>query len=134
MLVDVGFVVDAAEAEVGNLDAQLFTDFATNRLFHRFLRLPPAAREFPAAPPVAVPHQKHATISIENDGRRAEPRSPADQVVVDAAERAQKDAWDLHPLSPSGRLRRDYSRGGRVTAPSLADETSAAYFAKTPSG
>ena len=99
MLVDLGFVVDTAEAEVGNLDAQLFTDFATNRLFHRFLRLPPAAREFPAAPPVAVPHEKHATISIENDGRRAEPRSSADQVVVDAAERAQKDAWDLHRLA-----------------------------------
>lgn len=40
-----------------------------------------------------------ATISIENDGGGAEARSSADQVVVEAAERAQKDAWDLHRLA-----------------------------------
>ena len=96
MLVDVGFVVETAEAGVRDLHAQLFADLTTSRLRHRFLRLSPSARELPAAPPIAVAYQEHATICIENHGGGAEASPPADQVVVEAAERAEKGASNLH--------------------------------------
>jgi hypothetical protein len=75
-------------------------------------------------------YQEDASISIENHRRNTEVGAATDQIVIEAAESGNEKRSNP-PGCGNGVALRCYGLG-RVIAPSLADETRAAYLANTP--